>query len=331
MNVVESPEHTRYQLERPSGLRLNIPPAGLAIGRHFTCNIVLSDSRAGRLHALVRPDDMGLKLFVTGSNPVLLGSTLVDRWASISPGATLQFPGETITVHGAATPTASSVWFFARDEEASRTSKSSFTVGGDPLNDLVVPGWPAGAVRFAVRQGALLANFATAARVGRTEVAPGVMTAIEPGQSITINATAVSVFREVHGETSATVAWLREPPPTRIELDTMRSGARLTLKYPDLTLVLSVPELAARLLLVLLRPPPGFQPGDLIPDNLVMDQVWPHSPRRDAAHLERLLARVRQELSDRGVNPLRLLGRQPSAGALRVILGRDTEVAVAAR
>ncbi len=70
----------------------------------------------------------------------------------------------------------------------------------------------------------------------------------------------------------------------------------------------------------LVRPPPGHQPGDFIPDEVVSSIVWPREPMVSRQEINMLISRCRRDLVQAGLPGARLLERAPGGGGTRVVL-----------
>ena len=75
----------------------------------------------------------------------------------------------------------------------------------------------------------------------------------------------------------------------------------------------------------LLQPPPPFNPGDFIPEEILCRHVWP-GEKNGRTELNSLLYRLRQALTEEGIDPAPLFERR--GGGLRFCLAPDASVVV---
>jgi hypothetical protein len=115
---------------------------------------------------------------------------------------------------------------------------------------------------------------------------------------------------------------------TRVVLEFLPVGASLSLTVHGRRLTRVLSELRARLLSTLLRPPGEYEPGDYVPDDLVLPKIWPRQPERTRTDLNTLVHRVRKDLLKIGVDPTSVIKRAVTGGATRFKLQPGVEVEV---
>jgi len=78
----------------------------------------------------------------------------------------------------------------------------------------------------------------------------------------------------------------------------------------------------------LLQPTGEYEPGDFVPDELVLPQIWPRQPERTRTDLNTLVHRVRKDLLKIGVDPTSVIERAATGGATRFHLAPGVHVEV---
>lgn len=320
-----STEDAVFRIERSDGLQIRVGDAGILIGRHASCHLLLSDHRASRIHALIRPDDDGLKLFVTGANVVLVGRRPIKRWTELKAGDVLGFPGEQMTIHGPQEATPRAHWTIELSGGGLvRSPQASFSVGGGESDTLRVPGCPEQAVQFERAQGAMLATFRVPASIDGEAAPLQQMLSIHTDARIQVGAVQLKLFRELDVANAVTMAWIQEPPASEIGFRLLRSGAEIDLSYPDFSATVRLSELRARLLGLLIKPPAPRSCGDAVSGTELAQGLWPRRPEKDARDVEMLFQRLQKDLVSNGINPFRLVQR--SARGMSLLLGPETRV-----
>ena len=87
-----------------------------------------------------------------------------------------------------------------------------------------------------------------------------------------------------------------------------------------------LPEMRARLIATLLKPPGEYQAGEDIPDEVLIPSIWPGQKIRNRTDLNQLIHRTRKDLVKAGVDPHAVLERVGRVGATRFRLAADATV-----
>jgi len=82
------------------------------------------------------------------------------------------------------------------------------------------------------------------------------------------------------------------------------------------------------LLMALLRPPEGHQPGEFVSDDAVRAVVWPRNPAVSRPEINMLISRCRRDLIDAGLAGPRLIERAPGGGGTRFAVGPKAQIVV---
>ena len=116
-----------------------------------------------------------------------------------------------------------------------------------------------------------------------------------------------------------------DEPPSAVALTLLPRGGRLTVTTGARVRSAYLAEKRCELLALLLRPPAPFRVGEMIPDAVVAERLWPGA---DSGRIEinTLVCRVRKDLERVGVDGVTLIERR--GGALRLNLAPGASVTV---
>jgi hypothetical protein len=301
------------------------------IGRKQDCDLVSDDPSVSRRHALVRLTAEGAELVPLGRGPVELNGKKLDKPAALADGDELGVPGLVLEVHiDAQRPDAkaSSSWRLERERGGSfGLVHSPFVIGGDEGDDLIVKRWPDHALRFHVAQGELYLE-PTVAKVLRNgaEVEVGAMEPLLVTDQVNFRKETF-IVRQAPRDATTAVAGLHDLP-TRVAIEMLPRGGWLVLQTAEGERAVFLADKRLDLVIALLRPPEGFQPGDFIPDEAVCRIVWPRNPGVSRPEINVLIGRCRRDLVEAGLAGARLLQRSPGGGGTRFALAPGAVVVV---
>ncbi|HEY5923967.1 MAG TPA: FHA domain-containing protein [Kofleriaceae bacterium] len=321
----------RCVINVPNGPSRRVGPNGLLIGRKQDCDLVSDDPSVSRRHALVRLTAEGAELVPLGRGPVELNGKKLDKPAALADGDELGVPGLVLEVHIAAQrpdAKASASWKLERERGGSfGLVHSPFVIGGDDHDDLIIKRWPAHALRCHVAQGELYIE-ATVAKVTRngSELEPGAMEQLFVGDQLAFRKETFIVRQAAHDATTA-VASINDLP-SHVTIEILPRGGRVVLAMADGERAVFLADKRLDLVIALLRPPSGFQPGDFIPDEVVVPIVWPRNPSASRPEINVLIGRCRHDFVEAGLAGARLLQRSPGGGGTRFALAPGAVVVV---
>jgi len=317
-----------FWLEHDGG-RVLVGPASVLVGRSPDCDIVIPDPCASRHHALFRLTDDGVEVMPFGRLPVEVNDAPCYVPTPLSAGDRVVCAGLSFVIVQTApvpAPESDVLWGIERNPGALfRLTHSPFRVGGGADDHLLVVGWPS-TVLVLHRVGNEL-NL-EAIREGVTVGAP-----LDPGACIPLRSGA----RIGYGaDTLRAMALPRDPSkvtesaptqfnPSRVELQFLPRGGRLTVKHGPHTLPVYLPDRRCDLVACLLQPPPPFLPGEILPDELLLERIWPNQTQ-GRVELNTLVYRVRKDLIKAGIDGAVLLERV--AGGVRFRLAANASVSV---
>ena len=315
----------------PNGASRRVGPNGLLIGRKQDCDLVCDDPSVSRRHALVRLTANGAELVPLGRGPVELNGKKLDKPAALADGDTLAVPGLSLEVQiDAQRPdrSASASWRLERARGGSfGLVHSPFVIGGDEGDDLIVKRWPAHALRFHIAQGELYLE-PTVAKATRNGAAleSGAMEPLVVGDAIAFRKELFTVSQVAHDATTA-VATVNDLP-SQVAIEILPRGGRVVLTTAEGERALFLANKHLDLVIALLRPPAGYQPGDFIPDDVVRAIVWPRNPGVSRPEINVLIGRCRRDLVEAGLAGARLLERSPGGGGTRFAVAPGAIVTV---
>jgi hypothetical protein len=125
-----------------------------------------------------------------------------------------------------------------------------------------------------------------------------------------------------------TTAVKRADLPTKIVIEMLPRGGRITFTSGDGELSVNLADRRLDLLIALLRPPEGYKVGDWIPDDVVRTVVWPRNPGVSRPEINTLISRCRRDLVQAGLAGPRLIERAPTGGGTRIALAPGAQIEV---
>ncbi len=329
------PHFTAFRLERPGGCAVRVPRAGLLLGRSPESDVILTDPAASQRQAILLGSSAGLQLFPLGRNPTLHNGRAAVAGAMLADGDNIEVPGGRYVLRagaGTSTELVSPRWLAFSTGERYGVPTPRCSLGGGDDDDIAVPGWPPGALRFLVAQHALSVVLGIACIVNGEPHEPGEVLAAAPSDSFALGGRQFRLLAADDDQGGATLLGrVPESSAVAARFEFLPSGGRLELEFGDAAAARAVelPELRARLFAVLLAPGGGFEPGDEVPDELVIAGVWPRAGGRDRGDLNQLVHRARRDLLAAGVDPERVLHRPRRGGSVRLLLAAGAAVRIA--
>ncbi len=307
--------------------------SGVLIGRQDDCDLVGDDPRLSRRHALVRLTAAGAEILPVGKQPVDVNGKSYDRPADLRDGDVIKLPGLQLAVQLAAqrpAPEGPALFRLERGRGGSfGVTHSPFVMGGGRGDDLIVKGWPSGALVLHVAQRELFVEVAAGrAKRDGEDLANDALEPLAPGDTLAYRDETFMITMAAH--TAATTAITPHGPglPSRVEIEVLPRGGRVSFTMNDGERTVFLHDRRLDLVVALLRPPEGYRAGEFIPDELVSSIVWPRNPGASRTEINVLIARCRKDLVEAGLAGPRLLQRAPTGGATRIELAPNAEVIV---
>ncbi len=323
-------------LEDAQGRRIPIGPRGLIIGRSLASDLMLEDAAASRRAAFVYQDLEGLWLVKVGRSSVRVGHAEVEDTQALGPGDVIHFPGASFVVHSDQDPAlANASWALRREAVPAELSDlprvqplgdEAFTIGGSPGDSLRVPSWPPGLVRLEPTGSGWLATVREGVTLDGIPVQEPATRTISADARI---AYARVVFRlvEVAATQRDTQHQLPVELPTRVALQPLvPSGGSLTLFFGELEVTTWIPGVRFDMLQALLSPPDPYDPGDPLPDSVLMPRVWGRQLPTDRKAVVTVLKRLRRDLEKGGLPGSLLVDRTQGRSRFRLASGAGVEL-----
>lgn len=320
----------RCSLVLPDGLRVPIKASGVCIGRSVECDVGLDDEHISRRHAQLTPTADAVELLPLGRNPVAVNGVAHAAAVTLAHGDHVQIADQRFTVEIVADVAAAEParWTIEHAGIWHAIARAGFTIGGADGDDLRVPGSADGAARLhPVQEGLFLeADDGEGVLLNGAPVAAGSVEPIGEGDRVAIGDVEFTAHRRSGAGVTPTRALVVFPE--RVELRLLARGGRLAMWFAGVERTLVVSERRLELLAVLLRPPAPLAAGAYVPDDVILQRVWPRSDRADHGDLNVLIHRLRRDLVRAGVNGPALIQRQAGGGGTRFAIHATTKIDV---
>ena len=318
---------------RDTGARLRVPARGLLLGRRDDCDIVLEDPRASYHHAWIVPTQRGIEVVAFGRNPTRVDGKRVERQALVKHGQSIEVPGGVFLVHAPFErkgPRSASSWVLTHtDGQRYGVRQLPFSVGGSAEDDLVVDGWPGFALCFYPVQGGMAVELGADMLLNGDPIEIGSVEVVDGGDAFSLGDVELRLDDVSPESGESTAMRPRSPHPTELVFEFLPNGGRLHLTFADGEQVsVMLPELRGRLIAALLSPQGGYDPGEFIPDEVLLSSIWPGNANRGRTDLNVLIHRTRKSLMAAGINPSAVISRARQGRATSVKVAPGARVVV---
>ena len=318
-----------YWLDR-EGSRVLIGPASLLVGRSADCDVIMADGRVSRHHALFRLTDDGVEVIPFGREPVMVNGEARVAPTALRAGDRVGCCEQEFTIAEATpsrAPEPDLLWGVERSRGALfRIAQSPFRVGGAASDHLIIVGWPETVLALHQVGNALTLEAAReGVRCGEAELSPGECVPVANGARIVHQETSLRVVALPADPSAVTASTGKNELPSRAELLFLPRGGRLTVRVGARDLPVYLPDRRCDLIACLLKPPAPFAPGDVVPDHVLLDQVWPNQPQ-GRVELNTLVFRTRKDLIKADIDGAVLLERQGGGVRMRLAPGAAVRV-----
>lgn len=310
-----------------------IDAGGIVIGRSPSCELVLVDPKASRLHALVYADIDGPRLVALGRGRIYVDGAAVTRETKLSAGARLELPGAVLHVRSAEehAERSSAGWVLGRPGGGFfGVSSYPFTVGGHASDDVQLAGWPDHALTLHLTQGRLHLSANAPLDVDGVGYDHGAVVPLVPGSQVVH---AGRTLRVIAGgelsdaETQASRDSAAPVLPHRVALEFLPHGGRLRLHAATDEHSVYLPGQRCDLIAALLQPPAPHTPGELLDDAILMARIWP-SQERTRVDLNTLIYRLRRDLVRAGIDASAFIVRAPGGGGTQLGLAPGARIEI---
>ncbi len=311
----------RYWIES-AGPRVPLDAGSVLLGRSIDCDIVLRDERVSRHHVLVRVVEDGVEVVTLAARSVNVNGTPREGTVPLREGDRFEVEGHVFELRRTGSRAEPDThWFVERSAGVLvRVSNARLVLGGGADDDLVVPGWPPGVVALeAVGERLVLEALADGVSTDRP-LAAGEMIDLSGGDRIACGGASLRVLALPGDPSKPTNSPGVDELVTSAVLSFLPRGGRLALRVGARERKVYLAEKRAELVACLLRPPAPFAVGELIPDDVLAERLW---PRRLAGRtdINTLLWRIRKDFAEAGLD--RVVFFERTGGGLRVKLAAD--------
>ncbi len=301
---------------------------------------MLVSEDASRRQALVYLGAEGPYVVAMGRAPTMLDGVTVETSRQCTNGSKVEVPGLSCTL--VAEPVTE------REEEPSwvieRVGGAFFGVGERPLtiggaadDGLRIAGRPPHALTFRVIGERLVVEFGADGTVDGRAVAAGAVEGLRPGSRVGVgdpadvdHSIALRVIDGGRAHDVTTQGMGVRPVDVRvtaIALEFLPHGGRLRLVSAGRERSLYLADRRCDLVACLLQPPAPLQPGEVVPDDVLLPRVWPGKPA-DRTAINVLVHRLRRDLVRAGIDGVALVERSTGGGGTRLVLARGAKVEV---
>lgn len=312
----------RCTLVTPDGVSRRVGPQGLLIGRDDTCDVVIADPAISRRHALIRASADGVELVPLGRVPVVHNGSPCERASLLADGDRIEVGGLELVVRvELRRPGAGGSGFrLVRGRTTFGISHTPFVVGGGDTDDLIIDGWPPGALRFHLAQRELFVEptIAAATKNGAALEAE-TLEAAEVGDVLGCAGSVLEVAKG-EGPAQTTITAEAQALPSRVSIEMLPRGGRVVFSLSSGDHAVYLADRRLDLIAALVKPPAGYVAGDFIPDEVLRPIVWPRNPNVIRSEINVHITRCRKDLLAAGLAGPRLLQRSPTGGATRLAL-----------
>lgn len=297
---------------------------GVLIGREQDCDVVGADPTLSRRHALVRRTATGAEVLPLGRQPVNVNGKDFHKPRELADGDKIALPGLKLSVQISEQrpdPHARATFRLQHGQDSFGVTHSPFVVGGHDSDDLIMPKWPAHALALHVAQRELFVEVSKgkATRNG-VAIEPETLEPLVRGDELAYRGRSFTIHESIPNAAATTALSSTTKLPTKVTIEMLPRGGRVAFVLDDGTRTVFLHDRRLDFLMALLRPPPGYQPGDFIPDEAVIPIVWPRNPGASRTDINVLILRCRKELVEAGLAGPRLIERAPTGGATRIAL-----------
>jgi hypothetical protein len=302
-----------------SGVRLAVPAGGLLIGRGSACGLVV-DPSVSRRHALVLSGEGGSLVIPLGRRATEVDGAPISGPTEVRDGSRLSVGPAAFVIEVPAPPAVETQVIELGGQRYS-LSKSNTYVGGSMDDDLMVPSWAPRMLAIWPVPGAVVVEFGAAAPdVGAL---PGEVRQLPPGEQLVIAGVSLRV---IAGSTDAAPTIEGSFAPSKVRLEFLPNGGLLSLTL-DREHTAWLADKRCDLVAALLRPTGELQPGEFVPDEVLVRLVW-GTDAASRAQLNTLIHRARKSLTQAGLNGPALIQRAQGGGATRFNLAPAAQVAI---
>jgi hypothetical protein len=309
---------------------LRVSSLGLVIGRAPTCDLVLAEPAVSRRHVLLQFGLRGkLDIVPLPGARTTVNGTVITAPVAARDGDVLAFPGgESVSLvlrESELGATATSAWLLSVSGRRIGLRRTDLTVGGGD-DDIMVESWPSAAVTLTWDDDMPYAtpHVAGVARAGTT-LERDVSVALAAGDELAYGGRTISMLLDTSDPAPTVRGDVRV---TEIALEMLAAGGIVTVATTTGEHRVLLAERRFALVCALFAPPPPYAVGEFIPDEVIIERVWPRGSSADRGDLNQLVFRVRSDFKAAGLAGLELIERYAKGGAARATVDASTAIRV---
>ncbi len=319
-----------YWLESDGG-RVLIGPASVLVGRSPDCDIVIADPGVSRHHCLFRVTDEGTEVMPFGRQPVSVNGVARTVPTALTAGDRVGCAGLTFVIVQTSpvqAPESDVLWGIERTPGSLfRLAQSPFRVGGADDDHLLMVGWPPTVLVLHCVGNELTLEAVREGVTVKSRLEPGECVPLRSGARIAYGTQSLRAMALPRDPSKVTESTPQQVAPTQAELRFLPRGGRLTVGYGARTLSVYLADRRCDLVACLLQPPQPFAPGEVVPDEVLSERIWPQQSQ-GRVELNTLVYRVRKDLIKAGIDGAALIERV--GGGVRFCLASGAAVSVSA-
>lgn len=326
---------SRWRLEFGAGDQLALRRGVVVVGRSSACDIVLADPAVSRRQLLLHTTADGVVLANVGRQGVSHNGAEIEEPVVAADGDRIGIGGEPFAVLRATEAgDEASRWILRLDGGvALKLRRTPFAVGGGPVDDLSVEGWPAAALRLHDVDTGVVVELGAGAeallRAGeRAAFDADGFARIAVGDDFRVGGRRFAIVQGSAGLEGSTELHGVEPP-VAVRLEAYRRGGVLSICRGGEATELFLAQRRFALLRALFAPARPAVAGELVPVDALCRTIWPDDPAKDESDFNVLLYRVRRDLLAAGIDADTVIERARGTGMVRAPLGATAAVILA--
>jgi hypothetical protein len=326
----EARMHTRYRywldvLEETGQAGdegVQVKPGGSSMGRGLDCDIIFPEDETDihRHHATLRPRFDGLRIYQDGENPVLVNGKPIDDRSELEAGDEVRIGKFGFRVGSEPYRTEGPVWLLGGVGKNLLPIAPSLSIGDGEDDTARIKGWPVRALELFEAEGKIILDTRQQqpllnGRPLNTES----QEQLASGARIRLLDHEIRLLASTGGTGKTTVLQADDKPPVALTLTWEPVGATLVVVYSNkVKLPCWLAEKRAELMDTLMNPPDPYSPGEIIPDEVLIEALWPGDITKTRVELNGLVYHTRRALLKKGIDGYALIVKKAGGVTLGV-------------
>ncbi len=302
-------------LRAPTGGLVRVGFRGISIGRSRDCDLIGTDPRLSRRHAIVRVHGRGCELYcVRGRTRV--NEAEVSGHLELEDGDFLEFPGLsfTVSIEDNSEPTRPLCFVVSPGQMVIRVSHGPYCIGGGPADDFRLPGLPPRSLLLTRTNGVPLIKCGASVVIDGCVLAAGDELPISGVHLVDAGEFGLEVSQSLVLPDVTTLCPLAAADLTRVRLSRLRKRASLKLSFGSTSIEIVLPPNPGNAVRQLLIAASSGAGAEIVDDDKLVRAVWPNDFLKGPEDVNVLIYRLRQVLRDHGVDAFDVLQRWRGGG-----------------